>query len=109
MPFYQVRRDVPGASEEEMEAAALRGYMCAMEFGGLRWLQSHWDPEGGVSYCIFEAAGEEEILEHARRARIPCDDVREVRVINPQSFSPAPSTEASALTAAKLVSDAHRG
>jgi hypothetical protein len=96
MPLFHVRRDVPGLTQEEADAAGFRALACAAEFPGLRWIDSVWDAEGGVFFCVYEAGSEHQVREHARRARIPCDDVREVVRISPEDLVMAPRETATA-------------
>jgi Protein of unknown function (DUF4242) len=86
MPTFTVRRDVPGLTSEELDASAFRAIVCAVEYPGMRWLESFWDREAGRLTCIYEAASADEVFDHARRARIPCDEVHEVSVVGPGDF-----------------------
>ncbi|MCA9830165.1 MAG: DUF4242 domain-containing protein [Dehalococcoidia bacterium] len=100
MPLFHIRRPVPGSSPEDVDAAGFRALACAAEFDGLRWIVSHWDAERGELFCIYEAQSAAQILEHSRRARIPCDDVREVIPVRPDDIvNPGtPATEQPAIT-----------
>jgi hypothetical protein len=86
MPLFLIRRDVPEAQREDIDAAAFRAMNCALEFDGLRWVRSHWDRAAGTIICLYEAADREAVIEHARRARIPCDDVSEVEIVAPEEY-----------------------
>jgi uncharacterized membrane protein len=86
MPLYQIRRNVPGAGREDVDAAAFRALVCAIEFPGLEWVESYWDSGRGVITCIYEAESREQVEAHARRSRIACDEVREVEVIRPDDY-----------------------
>jgi hypothetical protein len=87
MALYLIKRNVPGASSAEIDAAAFRAMACAYSFPGLRWIHSYWDPKGGATYCIYEAESREQIEDHARRARIPCDEVMPVNYMTPSEYA----------------------
>ena len=36
--------------------------------------------------CLYEAEDEEQIIDHSKRSRIPCDEVRAVVEIRPESY-----------------------
>lgn len=86
MPLYRIRRDVGQLSQEEMDAAAFRAIVCAPQFPGLKWIRSYWDRETGRLDCIYEAANATQIEEHAATARIPCDQVRPVDEVMPETY-----------------------
>jgi hypothetical protein len=86
MPLYRVRRNVGDLAEAELDAASFRAILCGAEFPGLRWHQSYLDKEGGWIDCIYEARSPEDIREHARISRIPCDEIREVTEIRPETY-----------------------
>lgn len=96
MPLFMVRRDVPGLTQEDIDAAAFRAITCAFYFQGLVWHRSFWDQGAGVLRCIYEAESPEEIVAHAQRARIPCDDVREVNAFGPEAYGEAVAQAATA-------------
>ncbi len=54
---------------------------------GVVWIRSYVsDPEGKI-YCEYDAPNREAILEHARRAGLPTDQISEVTLeINPAMF-----------------------
>lgn len=86
MPRYRILRNVPGAMQEDIDAAAMRAIWCLAEFPGLRWLRSYWDRETEALLCIYEAPNADLIWEHAQSSRIPCDEVREVLELNPGDY-----------------------
>ncbi len=86
MPLYKIRRGVPGASREDVDASAFRAVACAIEFDGLHWVRSFWDEAAGELTCLYEAASAAQVLAHAERARIPCDSVAEVTEITPDEY-----------------------
>jgi hypothetical protein len=86
MPLFKIRRSLPGAVREDVDAAAYRALACAFNFEGMRWVTSYWDREGEEFHCIYEAQDAAQLAAHARRARIPCDDVCEVIEIGPELY-----------------------
>jgi hypothetical protein len=86
MPLYRIRRDVGEISREDLDAASFRAIVCAPQFPGLKWVRSYWDQEAGRLDCIYDAVNPEQLEEHARVARIPCDDVREVTEMLPDTY-----------------------
>ena len=87
MALFLIRRDVPGITQEEVDAAAYRAITCAFYYAGLKWLQSYWDRDAGIIHCVYEARSAEDIFEHAQVARIPCNDVREVHTFGPETYT----------------------
>jgi hypothetical protein len=81
-----IRRDVPGASQEDIDAASFRAITCAFYFPGMKWHRSFWDQGAGLLYCVYEARDPQELFAHAQRARIPCDEVREVDTFGPETY-----------------------
>lgn len=86
MPLYRIRRDVGAISQEDMDAAAFRAIVCAPQFPGLRWVRSYWDRESGRLDCVYEASEPSQIEEHAKTARIPCDEIRPVDEVIPEAY-----------------------
>jgi Nickel responsive protein SCO4226-like len=86
MPIFMIRRDLPGATQEDMDAAAFRAITCAFYFPGMKWHRSFWDQAAGVLHCVYEAKDADEIIAHSLRARIPCDDVRQVDAFGPEAY-----------------------
>lgn len=86
MSIYRVRRDIGDISQDDLDAASFRAIVCAPQFPGLRWVRSYWDQEAGRLDCIYEAVDPTQLQEHARVARIPCDAVREVTEMLPDTY-----------------------
>jgi hypothetical protein len=99
MPLFTIRRSVPGANRDEIDASAFRAIVCAYEYPNMRWIRSYWDQHGGQLLCLYEADSAEQIADHAQRARIPCDEVREVVAFGPEEFAHValPTPEAGAV------------
>ncbi len=86
MPLYRIRRNIGEASQEDIDAASFRAIVCAPQFPGLKWVRSFWDPESGRIDCFYEAQDSHQIVEHAGAARIPCDEIHEVREVLPEMY-----------------------
>jgi|GEM_PF-2456527 len=86
MPLFHIRREVGDVSEEELDAASVRAILCAPQFAGLKWQRSYWDRQAGRVDCYYEAASAQDLFDHARVARIPCDEVEEVLELLPETY-----------------------
>lgn len=86
MPLFLIRRDLPGATEEDVDAGSYRAVACAFVYTNMRWVTSYWNRAGGELWCVYEAESAEQLVDHARRARIPCDEIREVTPLDPQQY-----------------------
>lgn len=86
MPLYRIRRDIGEISQQDLDAASFRAIVCAPQFPGLKWVRSYWDHAGGRLDCIYEAVNAEQLQEHARVSRIPCDEVHEVTEMLPDTY-----------------------
>ncbi len=87
MALYCIHRQVgKSLTQDDLDAAAVRAIMCAPQFPGLKWHRSYWDREQGRLECYYEANTVRDIQEHARVARIPCDDIRLVDEVNPETY-----------------------
>lgn len=90
MRQFVIEREVPGAgrlSEEEIREMSLRSLHALSEIGSqIQWLHSYVTED--KVYCIYLAADEQTVRDHARRAQIPADRVSAVRrLIDPAKFS----------------------
>lgn len=92
MALFLIRRNVPGATQEDMDAAAFRAITCAFHFTDMRWHHSFWDKEAGILHCLYEAATVGDVYTHAERARIPCDEVYEVSRLGPDIYTGQPAS-----------------
>ena len=86
MPLYTIRRKIPDATQEDVDAASLRAIFCAYEYSGLRWLRSFWDRRNQELLCVYEATSPDQVREHSERSRIPCDEVIEVVEFGPEQY-----------------------
>lgn len=97
MPLFTIVRNVPGDTRDDIDAASLRAIICAFEFPGLRWVRSFWDQDRGQLLCVYEGDSVDQIREHSRRSRIPCDEVHPVVEFGPDEYVAPP--EPSGVTA----------
>lgn len=87
MPRYIIERTVGSLSREELYAASKKSNQVIAEMPGVVWIKSYVSEMEGKIYCEYDAPNPEAILEHARRAGLPCDKVSEVALeISPQMF-----------------------
>lgn len=86
MPLYRIRREVGAITQEDLDAASFRAIVCAPQFPGLKWHRSYWDRDAGLLDCVYEATGPSQLVEHARVSRIPCDAVKEVSEVLPDTY-----------------------
>ncbi len=60
MPFFVVKRDLPGVTPEALQSAGLRAKSCCAEMTNegqpVRWVRSFFLPETAQTHCYFEAA-----------------------------------------------------
>ena len=83
MPKYVIERTVPGAGEmdgEALSAIAAKSNGVLRELGpDIQWLHSYVSADKIT--CVYVAASEELVREHARCGGFPIDDVLEVRAV----------------------------
>lgn len=106
MPLFKIRRMMPGANLEEVEAAGLRAAFCTYAFDGeVRWVRSYFDAAASEIHCIYEARNPEQLQHHSELAHIPCDEVVEVTEVPAQRFYEEAELEggAEASTARELL------
>lgn len=83
MPLFLIQRGLPGATQQDVDAAGYRAVACAFNYQGLRWVSSVWARDEERLYCLYEAESAEQIQDHSRRAAIPCDSVSAVLEVLP--------------------------
>ena len=88
MNRYVIEREMPGAgslSAKQIRAASqISNRALSALGGGIQWVQSHVTADR--LYCIYLAANEELIHEHARRSGLPANVISKVyRIIDPQT------------------------
>jgi hypothetical protein len=86
MPRYIIERHIPGAgrlSAEDLRGVAGRSCTVLRDLGpGIQWVTSYVTDD--TIYCVYIAATEELVREHARRGGFPADRVTRVhREISP--------------------------
>lgn len=88
MPKYIIERQIPGAGKmSSAELKAISQKSCDV-LGGLgpdiEWLHSYVTDD--AIHCVYNAANEELIREHAQKGGFPANHIMEVRsVINPST------------------------
>ncbi|HET6703067.1 MAG TPA: DUF4242 domain-containing protein [Gemmatimonadaceae bacterium] len=86
MPRYMIERDLTGAGQlgaEDLRGISAKSCSVLRELGPeIQWVQSFVTDD--KIYCVYIAANERLIREHAKRGGFPCNRVSEVRgVIDP--------------------------
>lgn len=86
MPKFIIEREIPGAgrlSAEELKQTSRISCNVLRNLGpDIQWVHSYIT--GNKIYCIYRAAGEEMIIEHARQAGLPATSVKKIlAVIDP--------------------------
>jgi hypothetical protein len=76
MPFYLIERNFAKQLEVTPEGAAEINQINDEE--NVRWLISFLSADRKKTFCLYEASSAEAILEAARRAGIPADEIIEV-------------------------------
>jgi hypothetical protein len=81
MPKFVIEREIPGAgkmTEAELREVAIQSVKVLNELGPkIQWLHTYVTDD--KVYCVYLAADESVIQEHARRAGIPADRISAVR------------------------------
>lgn len=87
MPKYVIERELPGAgklSQDELVGISQKSCDVLRNLGPeIQWIQSY--VTGDKIYCVYEAANEDVVREHARQGGFPADSVNEVK----STISPA--------------------
>jgi hypothetical protein len=88
MPKFVIEREIPGIgslSDEEIRTIAQQSVAVLKDMGPeIQWLQSY--VTGDKLYCVYLAADEATVREHARRGNFPANRVSAVRrMIDPTS------------------------
>jgi len=92
MPKYIIEREIPNAaalSWAELQEIAQRSCEAALQLGtSIQWVQSFVTEDKMT--CVYIAANQDLIREHARRGGLPADRVLEVAtVIDPTTAEPS--------------------
>jgi hypothetical protein len=88
MPKYIIERELPGAGSlgtPELQEIATKSNHVIDELGpGISWLTSYVTDD--KIYCVYVAADEDILLEHARCGAFPADRISKVStIIDPSS------------------------
>jgi len=91
MPKYVIEREIPGAgklSAAELQAISQKSCGVLQDLGpDVQWVHSY--VTGDKVYCVYNAANEGLVREHARRGGFPANVVARVRtVIDPLTAEP---------------------
>jgi hypothetical protein len=80
MPKYVIERDIPGAGRlSPAELTGISQKSCSVLSGmgpQIQWVHSY--VTGDKIYCVYNAASEALVREHARRGGFPADSVARV-------------------------------
>ena len=81
MPQFVIEREIPGAgnlSDEQLRETSLKSLSVLKALGPeIQWLHSY--VTGDKVYCVYLAADEATIQEHAKRVGLPANRVSAVR------------------------------
>lgn len=88
MKTYLIEREIPGAgsfSAEKLKAISQTSCTVLKEMGPqIQWIHSY--VTGDKIYCIYKAANEDLIREHAKRGGFPANKIVEIAtVISPET------------------------
>ena len=87
MPRYLIERTVGTITKDELDAVARKSIEVLREMPGVTWIKSYVSERDGKVFCEYEAPDVESIHEHARKAGLPVDGVREISLsISPEMF-----------------------
>ena len=80
MPKYVIEREMPEvgkATIEQLREGSAKSNMVVADLGPeIRWLESFITDD--KVYCVFVAASEDVLMEHARCAGVPADRISKV-------------------------------
>jgi hypothetical protein len=84
MPLFVIERNFAEQLEVTRDSAA--EVRVVNDELGVSWLFSFLSADKKKTYCLYEAADAESIIEAARRAGLPADIVTEVSELRPEQF-----------------------
>src|SRR6266536_3738257 len=95
MPKYLIEREIPGAgnlSGQELQGISKASCGVLQKMGPqIQWVQSY--VTGDKIYCVYIAANEEMIREHARQGGFPANRISEIKsTIDPTTAEAAAAT-----------------
>ncbi len=83
MPKYVIERDIPNVGStkpEDLQAISQKSCNVLDQLGPkIQWVHSY--VTGDKIYCIYNAANEEMVREHAKRGGFPANKISEVKAI----------------------------
>lgn len=95
MPKYVIERDIPkigDASPKDLMAISQKSCGVLDELGTkIQWIHSY--VTGDKIYCVYHAANEDLVREHAKRGGFPANRISEVKAI----IDPASSEQTAAV------------
>jgi len=88
MPKYVIEREIPGVgswNKDQLKAASQTSCGVIKDLGPeIEWLHSY--VTGDKIYCVYKAANEELVREHARQGGFPANQISEVQgMISPET------------------------
>lgn len=87
MPRFLIERNVGRISPEELAEAGRKSNEVLEQMEGVVWVRSYVSDVDGKIFCEYEAPSAEHVREHAKRAGIPADVIREIDLtISPEMF-----------------------
>lgn len=90
MQSFLIERNFGHITPEELaEGGSKSKHTAAEDFAEtIVWKQSHAieSEDGLLTYCLYEAASEDAIRDHAAAAGLPCDKITPVQVVGPDDF-----------------------
>ena len=87
MALFLIERNVGHMTQEQIEIASKRSNEVLAEMEGVTWVRSYVSDVDGKTFCEYEAPTAEHIREHARRAGVPADVIREIGItLSPAMF-----------------------
>lgn len=93
MPKYVIEREIPGAgklSREELQAISQKSCGVLSNLGPqIQWVESYVMDDR--VYCIYIAANEQLVREHARQGGFPANRISEVRTIIDPTTAESPT------------------
>lgn len=91
MQAYLIERNFGHVTPEQLQEGGSRSKQCAAEQfpDSIVWKQSHATEtaDGLVTFCLYEAASEAAIRDHATASGLPCDKISAVDVVGPDDFA----------------------
>ena len=83
MPKYVIEREIPEAgklSAQELQGVSQKSCGVLQEMGPqIQWVQSYVTDD--KIYCVYIAANEEMVLEHAQKGGFPANRISEIKTM----------------------------